>query len=191
MASLSFLVGLLIISAVNAYPLRLLKPVKPLLTRQCLHQTAPIDSLNSTSSASGISSDSLVLGLKQLEPFIRIAVPFFKEDKKARESLISVLALTLLNSGVSVAFSYVVRDFYNALNARDQPVFYEKIELYFALLVVAVPVAVYYRFTKDKLALYWRENLTKRVLDSYFTENTFYVMETSKSIDNPGKVRLL
>jgi len=74
--------------------------------------------------------------------------------------LIGVGALTLLNSGISVAFSYISRDFYNALNARDESLFYEKIELFFAALLIAVPVAVYYRFLREKLSIYWREALT-------------------------------
>lgn len=91
--------------------------------------------------------------------YLRV-VPFFKQDKVARESLIGVGALTLLNSGISVAFSYISRDFYNALNARDESLFYEKIELFFAALLIAVPVAVYYRFLREKLSIYWREALT-------------------------------
>ena len=56
-----------------------------------------------------------------------------------------MLGLTLVNNGISVAFSYISRDFYTALNNRDEHMFYEKIELFFAALVIAVPVAVYYR----------------------------------------------
>ena len=69
------------------------------------------------------------LNLGQLKPFLDIAVPFFKEDDTARNNLIGVGALTLLNS-ISVAFSYISRDFYNALNMRDENLFYEKIELF-------------------------------------------------------------
>ena len=105
----------------------------------------------------------------------------------ARNSLIGVVALTFLNSGVSVAFSYISRDFYNALNARDEAVFYEKIEYFFIALLVAVPISVYYRFLKEKLSLYWREALTVRVLDKYYADRTFYVLESLQSIDNPDQ----
>lgn len=64
--------------------------------------------------------------------------------------------MTFLNSGVSVAFSYISRDLYNALNMRDEAMFYEKIALFFGALVVAVPTSVFYRFLREKLALYWR-----------------------------------
>ena len=129
----------------------------------------------------------LQLGLSQLKPFLKIAVPFFKDDKTARNSLIGVVALTLLNSGVSVAFSYISRDFYNALNARDEAVFYEKIELFFAALLIAVPISVSYRFLREKLSLYWREALTAEVLDKYYSYRTFYQIETLREIDNPDQ----
>ncbi len=51
-----------------------------------------------------ITVAELSLTFAQLKPFLNIAVPFFKEDKTARRSLIAVLALTLLNSAVSVVF---------------------------------------------------------------------------------------
>jgi hypothetical protein len=129
----------------------------------------------------------LSLNLSQFKPFWNIAMPFFKEDETARSSLIAVVALTLLNSGVSVAFSYISRDFYNALNIRDEALFYEKITLFFGALVVAIPVTVYYRFLREKLSLYWREGLTSRVLKNYYSNRTFYVMETIGEIDNPDQ----
>jgi ABC-type uncharacterized transport system fused permease/ATPase subunit len=137
--------------------------------------------------ATDVQHKNLTLSLDQLKPFLDIAVPFFKEDKQARDSLISIGVFTLLNSGVSVAFSYISRDFYNALNVRDEALFYEKIELFFGALIIAVPITVLYRFTREKLSLYWREALTKKVLDKYYANRTFYVMETLKNIDNPDQ----
>lgn len=141
--------------------------------------------INTTPSAD--LQSTLTLGFSQLKPFLSIAVPFFKEDKTARRNLIGVGALTLLNSGISVAFSYISRDFYNALNARDEPLFYEKIELFFGALLIAIPVAVYYRFLREKLSLYWREALTARVLELYFKDRRFYELETLQDIDNPDQ----
>lgn len=143
--------------------------------------------LQSSTASDNDFSRNLTIGLSQLKPFLNIAVPFFKEDQKARISLIGVGAMTLLNTGVSVAFSYISRDFYNALNARDEPLFYEKIELFFLALLVAVPVSVYYRFLREKLSLYWREVLTSKALDAYFTNKKFYEIETIRDIDNPDQ----
>lgn len=135
----------------------------------------------------GNVTESLSLDFSQLKPFLKIAVPFFKEDKVGRDSLLGVIALTLLNSGISVAFSYISRDFYTALNNRDEAMFYEKIELFFVALLFAVPVSVYYRFIREKLSIYWREALTAKVLDKYYSNRTFYIIETLKEVDNPDQ----
>ena len=51
------------------------------------------------------ASTTLSLSLSQIKPFLDIAVPFFKEDKVARNSLGGVIALTLLNSGNNLILS--------------------------------------------------------------------------------------
>lgn len=140
----------------------------------------------SSSSAASLNTN-LSLSLAQLEPFLKIAVPFFKNDATARRSLLSVVGLTLLNSGVSVAFSYISRDFYNALNVRNEELFYEKIELFFGALVIAVPISVFYRYTRERLSIYWREALTADVLDKYYSNRTYYILETVRDIDNPDQ----
>lgn len=134
------------------------------------------------------SSDANVeLGLQQLQYFLKIAVPYFQTDDEARKSLASVVALTLASSGISVVFSYISRDFYNALNAQDVDLFYEKIKLFFIAICVTVPIQVFYRYTREQLSLFWREKLTRRVLDDYLSQRTFYIMETLKDIDNPDQ----
>lgn len=72
-----------------------------------------------------------------------------------------------MNSGVSVAFSFINRDFYNALSNRNEPEFYLQIGFFFGFLSLAVPLTVAYRFYREKLSLYWREALTARVLAQY------------------------
>jgi len=149
----------------------------------------PLTDVVVQSNATAAIKDNLKLDFSQLKPFFKIAVPFFKEDKPARDSLIAVLALTLLNNGISVAFSYISRDFYTALNNRDEHLFFEKIQLFFAVLVLAVPVAVFYRYTREKLSLYWREALTSKVLEKYYSNRTFYTLETLRDdeVDNPDQ----
>lgn len=49
----------------------------------------------------------------------RYRTVFGQEDTGARWLLAGVVALTLLNSGVSVAFSYIGRDFWTALSNKD------------------------------------------------------------------------
>ena len=49
---------------------------------------------------------------EQLALFAAMSKPYFVETKEAKWLLAGVVLLTLLNSGVSVAFSYLSRDFW-------------------------------------------------------------------------------
>lgn len=127
------------------------------------------------------------ISLSLLRPFLEIAIPFFREDRNAFFSLVGVVTLTLLESGLNIVFSYVRRDMFNALNDREQARFYVKILEFFGVLVVIVPISVLYNYLRLKLALYWRKELTARVLDLYYANRTFYVIECCKDIDNPDQ----
>ena len=50
--------------------------------------------------------------------FLEMAVPYYKESKAGRWLFAGMIGMTLLNSGVSVAFSYVGKDFWNALSSK-------------------------------------------------------------------------
>lgn len=58
-----------------------------------------------TAAAAASNSSNLSLTFSQLKPFLDIATPFFRDDKTARNSLIAVVALTLLNSGLSISLT--------------------------------------------------------------------------------------
>ncbi|CAN0544127.1 unnamed protein product, partial [Ectocarpus sp. 12 AP-2014] len=105
----------------------------------------------------------------QIGLFVEMSTPFFKascrEDNGARWLLATVVALTLLNSGVSVAFSYIGRDFWTALSNKDPAQFNIMLQRFLLALIAGVPVTVFYRFERQKLALAWREWMTKRVME--------------------------
>lgn len=65
--------------------------------------------------------------------------------------------------------------------------FYENTAKFIGALAIAVPVTVYYRYNREQLSLYWREGLTKKVLEQYYANRTFYVLETLHDIDNPDQ----
>ena len=123
----------------------------------------------------------------RLTAFKEIAFPYFTETDGGKKAFATVIVLTLLNSGVSVLFSYVGRDFYSALSSKDVEEFYTMLQKYAAALVTGVPVSVIYRFQKEKLSLEWRDWMTRRTLDLYYANKVFYKLERSKEIDNPDQ----
>ena len=52
---------------------------------------------------------------EQFVAFKTLATPYFRESRDGRCTFYILVVLTLMNSGVRVVFSYLVRDFYNAL----------------------------------------------------------------------------
>jgi len=122
-----------------------------------------------------------------LSLFWRLALPYWKEEKAARWDLGGVVLLTLLQSGMAVVFSYVGRDFWNALSAKDMDAFSRQTTIFFIATVIGTPIVVFYGYTRDRLALKWREWLTKRTLDEYFGNRNYYNIESSGDVDNPDQ----
>jgi len=119
--------------------------------------------------------------------FVEMALPYYKESKNGRWLFAGMIALTLLNSGVSVAFSYVGKDFWNALNSKDQEEFYKMMFKYAGALLVGSPVSVIYAFQRERLAVAWREWMTDRTLQLYSSNRVYYALERGSEIDNPDQ----
>lgn len=122
-----------------------------------------------------------------LRLFSRLALPYWRAEKRARWDLAAVIALTFLQSGVSVMFSFISRDFWTALNTKNTDLFYHQAEVFFVALVIFTPIVVYYQFYRDNFALRWRDWLTKRVLAQYCAERNFYNLEADGKVDNPDQ----
>lgn len=123
----------------------------------------------------------------QLKAFWEMAVPYFEENQAGRQLFAGMIGLTLLKSGVSVAFSYVLRDFWSALSAKDAATFQSILAQFFEALVVAVPISVYWRFQREQLAVAWREWMTDRMLQLYNSNRVYYALERGTEIDNPDQ----
>lgn len=124
---------------------------------------------------------------KRLDMFWRLAKPYFAEAEGAKLQFALLLALVLSQSGISVIFSYVGRDFYSSLSAKDLPLFQEK-TLYYAIgLAVATPLSTLYRFQRAKLALSWREWMTTKLAAQYTSDQSYYQVEIDREIDNPDQ----
>lgn len=127
----------------------------------------------------------------QICTFVKIAIPFFYSDRSALCMLIGLIIMTIMSNGISVLFSYVKSWVFNALNEKDEAGFWVNIEYFFAVLVIAVPISVLYTYMRQSLALHWRNGFTKRVLNLYYQNRTYYLLEMCRdeedSLDNPDQ----
>jgi vitamin B12/bleomycin/antimicrobial peptide transport system ATP-binding/permease protein len=101
-----------------------------------------------------------------------------------------LLFLAFIVSSLNVLLSYVFRFIDNALNGRDPKLFWEFIWVYGITLVVAIPILISYRYTRKKLTLFWREWLTNTLLKDYFSNRSYYELDSNAAntdIDNPDQ----
>lgn len=120
---------------------------------------------------------TLTKASKLLQTFWSMAFPYYQESQPGRRLFYGMILLTLMNSGVSVAFSYVSKDFWNALSSKDTAEFYSMMVKFGGALVVGAPVAVFYRFQREQLAVHWREWMTDRTLQLYNSNRVYYSLE--------------
>jgi ABC-type uncharacterized transport system fused permease/ATPase subunit len=125
---------------------------------------------------------------KQAKLFWEMASPYYRESSAGRWLFVGMIGCTLLNSGVSVAFSYVSKDFWNALSAKDVEQFYTMLTKFAAALLVGAPVSVFYRFQRERLAVHWREWMTDRTLQLYSSHRVYYALERRQSTDDNDSI---
>jgi ABC-type uncharacterized transport system fused permease/ATPase subunit len=114
--------------------------------------------------------------------FRKLATPYWRESRTAKTDLAAVFALTLLQSGVSVAFSFIGRDFWTALSNRNPEQFTQEMLLFLGAMLVGVPVVVWYSYARDRLALRWRAWLTRFLLERYFSNSAYYLIQAQQSL---------
>lgn len=130
---------------------------------------------------------------QQMAAFIAMTKIYFKENSQGRWMFFGLIVLMLLNSAVRILFSYLARDFWTALGDQDADEFYRILRNYIFALLFLAPVNVFYRFQRQRLAVKWREWMTTRMLQLYYTNRVYYTLErlssstSDKNLDNPDQ----
>ncbi|EED90808.1 ABC transporter, partial [Thalassiosira pseudonana CCMP1335] len=99
----------------------------------------------------------------------------------------TLVVLAVISSGISVYFSYLVRDFYSALTEKRIHDFWRVMIQFVVSMVVFVPIDVMYQFVRVKLQISWRKWLTERVMSLYFRNKVYYALERKSEVDNPDQ----
>jgi vitamin B12/bleomycin/antimicrobial peptide transport system ATP-binding/permease protein len=130
-----------------------------------------------------------IVALMLIIPFS--AFFFFKNRVIPQWQAWALLALLLFFSlsvsGLNVIISYVSNFFDTAMAKKDQLNYWKYLFVYAGVFVVGTPIVVIYRYTQDKLGLYWREWMTNKFLDKYFQNRAYYEINSHKEIDNPDQ----
>ncbi len=121
--------------------------------------------------------------------FVR-AVKYFLTSEvrwQARGLFALLIAFAFTINGLNVLNSYVGRDFMTAIAHRDQTGFIRQAVLYVGVFALSTAVAVLYRFTEERLGLFWRVWLTRRIIGQYFSDRTYLHLKESATVENPDQ----
>jgi putative ATP-binding cassette transporter len=103
---------------------------------------------------------------------------------RARLLLAGLLVFMLVINGMNVLNSYVGRDFFSAIEARDRAGFVRQAWLYVAVFAASTVVATLFRYCEERLALLWREWQTQRVIRGYLDKHIYLHLKETGSITN-------
>jgi putative ATP-binding cassette transporter len=124
-----------------------------------------------------------------------LTTPYFSSDRKwqARGMLFAIVALTLGVVYLNVLFNDWNRQFYDAMDKRNQPEFWRQLWRFTYLAVMYIVVVVYKFYLTQLLELRWRQWLTTHYLERWLSNQAFYRMELARfqqaegSPDNPDQ----
>jgi vitamin B12/bleomycin/antimicrobial peptide transport system ATP-binding/permease protein len=111
-----------------------------------------------------------------------LSLPYFQSDEKwkARGMLAMVIALNLAYVYVSVQFNDWYRVFYDALQNKDQDVFWAQVRWFWVIATMNIVVQVYKLYLSQKIGLNWRVWMTRHYLDRWTQNKVFYQMELAR-----------
>ena len=124
-----------------------------------------------------------------------LSAPYFKsEDKwKARGLLLAIVLLNLAAVYMLVLLNDWNRVFYDALQNKDQPVFWTQLGRFTYLAFAFIIIAVYRFYLTQLLEVRWRAWMTAHYLQRWLGDHAFYTLELSRfssekvSADNPDQ----
>ncbi|HEX4772295.1 MAG TPA: ABC transporter transmembrane domain-containing protein, partial [Bryobacteraceae bacterium] len=124
-----------------------------------------------------------------VQRFVRTVKYFLTSEVRwrARGLFALLIAFALAVNGLNVVNSYVGRDFMTAIADRDMATFIHKSVLYVVVLAGSTVIVVLYRFTEERLGLFWRVWLTRRIISLYFADRTYLHLKESATVDNPDQ----
>ena len=120
----------------------------------------------------------------------RANLNYLRDKLKPWCLLLTIIFLLFCVTGLNVSLSYIFRFLDTSLNVRNQEAFWEFLWVYGWIVLLALPVVASYRFTRLKLARYWREWLTNNFIERYFQNRSFYLLDSNaqdSDIDNPDQ----
>ncbi|MEY4755922.1 MAG: hypothetical protein RJA34_820 [Pseudomonadota bacterium] len=111
-----------------------------------------------------------------------LASPYFQSEEKwrARLMLAGIVALNLGGVYLLVLFNDWNRLFYDALEAKDQAVFWQQLGRFTWIAFALIILAVYRFYLTQLLEMRWRAWMTRHYLQRWLEHHAFYRLELAR-----------
>jgi putative ATP-binding cassette transporter len=119
---------------------------------------------------------------------IKLAMPYFQSDQKwqARGLLLAIVSLNLATVYVAVKFNDWNGVFYDALQAKNETVFWQQMGVFSYLAFGGIVIAVYKFYLTQILEMRWRKWMTSYYLQRWLSNQTFYKLELTRFTKSEG-----
>jgi len=120
----------------------------------------------------------------------KLSAPYWRSDEKWRAwgLLAAIVALSLSTVYLLVLFNDWNRQFFNALEQKDEQDYLALMGYFCLLAAIYIAVAVYETYLEQMLHMRWRIWLTKQYLSDWLGNQVYYRLELeARGTDNPDQ----
>jgi vitamin B12/bleomycin/antimicrobial peptide transport system ATP-binding/permease protein len=125
-----------------------------------------------------------------LTAFWALAKPYWVSEQRTKGLLllVVVVGLSLGLVGLEVLFNTWNRNFYNALEQKDQSEFFRQLWIFTGIAVVWIIAGVYRLYLQQMLQIEWRAWLNEHFLGRWLGERAYYRLQLlDRGVDNPDQ----
>ena len=116
--------------------------------------------------------------------------PYWSSEEKwiALGLLVAVVGLSLLSVYLSVLYNYWNRDFFDAIQQKNEPKFWHQLILFCPLVSAFIIAGVTQYYLQAWLTIRWRSWLTRRYQANWLADRVYYRIElANRTTDNPDQ----
>ena len=120
----------------------------------------------------------------------RLTKPYWSSEEKwsALGLLVVVIGLSLLSVYLSVLYNYWNRDFFDAIQQKNEPKFWHQLILFCPLVSAFIVAGVAQYYLQSWLTIRWRHWLTRRYQRNWLANRVYYRIElANRGTDNPDQ----
>jgi vitamin B12/bleomycin/antimicrobial peptide transport system ATP-binding/permease protein len=125
-----------------------------------------------------------------LTAFWALAKPYWfsAQRKKGLVLLATVVVLSLGSVWLEVQFNTWNKNFYNALEQKDQGAFFHQLVVFTVIALVWIAAQVYKLYLQQMLQIEWRTWLNEHFLADWLRDRAYYRMQLlDRGVDNPDQ----